>query len=233
MKRILFTVFLALLVTLSSANFAAAKAPKVKITGEVVSFDAAFLTILSEDGTTYVVTVPEGYDTSALQVGDFVRVKGKTAADGTIAAGSIKLVEADGEDGGEDGDGEEGEAEDGEIADNRANNAFCAEGKQEKPHPLAPKLADRYDVEEDWVMTKFCEGYSIGAIMLAIKTSQVEGMTVTADELLEQRAAGAGWGNIWKELGLIGSDKSDKTPPGQLKKQDNGKPQDKVKDKKK
>ncbi len=256
MKRILFTIFLALVVTLSTAGFAsadfaganlaganlaAAKAPKVKITGEVVSFDAASLTILSADGETYVVSVPEGYDTSSLQVGAVVRVKGNTAQDGTITATSIKLIEEDGEDGDEDGDGEDGEDgededgdgedEDGEPADIRENSAFCAEGKQEKPHPLAPKLAERYGVEEDWVMTKFCEGYSMGAIMLAIKTSQIEGMTVTPDELLQQRADGTGWGNIWKDLGLIGSDKDEKTPPGQLKKPDHEKSKDKKKTK--
>ena len=107
------------------------------------------------------------------------------------------------------------------------NSAFCAEGKQEKPHPLAPKMAERFGVTEEMVMGYFCEGYSMGAIMLAIKTRQLEGMTDTPGDLLASRAAGNGWGQIWKELGLIGNEKEGHSPPGLLKRPDHAGPKDK------
>jgi len=107
------------------------------------------------------------------------------------------------------------------------NNAFCAEDKQEKPHPLAPSIAERYDVAEEMVMGYFCEGYSIGAIMLAIKTSQLDGIDASPGDLLANRAVGNAWGKIWKELGLIDKEKDGHSPPGQLKKPKHAGPKDK------
>jgi hypothetical protein len=60
--------------------------------------------------------------------------------------------------------------------------------------------------------------------MLAIKTSQLEGVTATPDDLLISRAGGNGWGQIWKELGLIGSERDGHSPPGLLKKLDHNGP---------
>ena len=161
-----------------------------------------------------VVIVPAGCDTSIIQAGDSVLVKGMLTQEGSIQADSIKLV-GKGSDAGNDG--EEGESE--EPQGFKANSAFCAEGKQVKHHPLATKLAERYGVSEDWVMARFCEGYSVGTIMLAIKTSQIAGESANPDTLLAERAAGNGWGQIWKGMNLIGSEKNGHSPPGLLKKQ--------------
>lgn len=59
-----------------------------------------------------------------------------------------------------------------------------------------------------------------GAIMLALKTSQIDGVLVDADTLLVERANGIGWGQIWKDMGLIGCEKNGHSPPGLLKKPD-------------
>jgi hypothetical protein len=73
-------------------------------------------------------------------------------------------------------------------------------------------------------MGYFCNGQGMGAIMLALKTSQLTGADPAS--LLAMRAAGEGWGQIWQELGLIGSEKDIKAPPGQLKKPAGNSPED-------
>lgn len=220
MKKIFSITLLALLLALSFAGSASAQKDKININGQVVSVEAGVVTVLSNKGVTYVVRVPEGFDLSALQVGARVLVKGSTAPDGTIEAESIRLLgndEAEDEAGDDEAEGE----------GSRENSAFCAGDKQKKPHPLAAKLATRYGVTQEWVMQRFCAGDSMGAIMLAVRTSQIEGVTASPDELLSERGAGNGWGLIWKELGLIGSEKSAHSPPGQLKKPEHAGPKEK------
>ena len=160
---------------------------------------------------------------TSIQKGDFVLVKGRIDEDGSVTAESIKLL-GNGNDK-DDGDEDEDQAEGG-----KDNSAYCADGKQEKPHPLAAKLADRYDVTEEWVMDYFCDGYGMGQIMLALKTSELDGIDADPDFLLAERANGIGWGNIWKDLGLIGNEKEGHSPPGLLKKSDDH-PSNKNKDK--
>ena len=214
MKKILITTFLALVVVMSGISSASAQKDKINIKGQVVSSAEGTLKVQSNKGETFEVLVPAGFDMSAIQTGVSVLIKGKIMQDGSIQADSIKLVGKGNQetDGSDDYDEEEPEGFKG-------NSAFCAEGKQERPHPLAPKLATRFGVSEDWVMESYCDGYSIGAIMLAIKTSQIPGVQFKPDELLTERAAGKGWGQIWKGLGLIGSEKNGHSPPGLLKKQ--------------
>jgi len=118
-----------------------------------------------------------------------------------------------------DEDKDENEVDDDDLEEgSKLNSAYCKDGKQEKPHPLAAKMAKRYDVTEDWVMGYFCNGYGMGAIMLALKTSQIDGIAADPDFLLTERANGVGWGNIWKNIGLIGSEREGHSPPGLLKK---------------
>ena len=121
----------------------------------------------------------------------------------------------------EDMDEDENEVEDEDREEgSKLNSAYCVEGKQEKTHPLATKLAERYGVTEQWVMGYFCDGYGMGAIMLALKTSQIDGIDATPEALLTERSNGVGWGNIWKSIGLIGSERAGHSPPGLLKKPD-------------
>jgi len=221
MKKILLTIILVLMLSLLAVGSASAKNDKVNIKGEVIDTDitAGTLTIQSNKGSTFVVTVPEGFDLTSIQVGDTVLVKGRAGDDGPIVAESIKRV---GKGSQSNNDENEDQAEGG-----KDNSAYCADGKQEKPHPLAAKMADRYRVTEQWVMDHFCDGYGMGAIMLALKTSQIEGLGAGPETLLTERANGNGWGQIWQELGLIGNEKNGYSPPGLLKKPDHAGPKNK------
>ena len=216
MKKILVAIIFVLMAASWATGSTFAQKTKLNIKGQVKAIDGGTLTIVSNKGETFVIHVQEELDISAIHEGDSVLVKATASEDGSWVAVSIKRVGP----GSEDDDDDEGEKPEG-FQD---NSAFCAEGKQEKPHPLAPKIAERYGVSEEWVMEKYCNGYSIGAIMLAIKTSQIEGMTATPDDLLANRSSGNGWGLIWKDLGLIGSEKNGHSPPGLLKKPDHAGP---------
>lgn len=213
MKKIYLAAILMLLLAFLAPGQAFAKNDKININGEVTAKGAGTITVLSNKGETFVVTMPAGFDLDSVQVGDSVLVKGHTAEDGSIIAESIKLL-GNGKDT-DDGDEDEDQAEGG-----KENSAYCADGKQEKPHPLAARLAERYGVTVDWVMEYFCDGYGMGQIMLALKTSELEGIEADPDSILAERANGVGWGNIWKNMGLIGSEREGHSPPGLLKKPD-------------
>jgi len=216
MKRITLTVVLVLLLSTLMTGPVSAKNDKINIKGEVTEVGAETITVLSNKGATYVVVVPDGFDLSAVQIGDAVLVKGRIGADGNVLAESIKLV----------GNGNDQAANDEDQSEvEKGNSAFCADGKQEKPHPLAARIAERYSVTESWVMEHFCAGYGMGQIMLALKTGEIEGIEADPDSLLTDRSNGVGWGNIWKNLGLIGSEREGHSPPGLLKKPDHPGPE--------
>lgn len=215
MKRTLITTVLVILIALVIVGPASAQKNKINIKGEVIAIDNGSLTVASNKGETYIIVIPADMDVSVIQVGDSVLVKATAGEGGAWVVESIKIA----------GNGNDKANNDEEKSEGfKDNSAFCADGKQEKLHPLAPKIAERFGVSQEMVMDYFCEGYSIGAIMLAIKTSQLEGVTATSDDLLLNRAAGNAWGQIWKKLGLIGSEKEGHSPPGLLKKLDHAGP---------
>lgn len=236
MKKSFVATILVIMLALLAVGPASAQKGKINIKGEVTDMRGGTLTVESNKGETYVFTVPDGIDVSSIQVGDSVVVKASAGEGGAWFAESIKQV------GGGSGNGNDDKNEVENENGNKGNEkdkkekpegfkdniAFCAEHKQVKLHPLAPKIAERYGVTEEMVMGYFCEGYSIGAIMLAIKTSQLasqlEGVTANPGDLLANRAAGNAWGQIWKGLGLIGSEKDGHSPPGLLKKPDHADP---------
>jgi len=211
MKKILVTTTLVLLIALSVVETVSAQKNKINIKGEVTAIDSGSLKVTSTKGETYVITIPGSMDVSAIKVGDSVLIKATAGQGNTWIAESVKRV-GNGNDNANNNNNEE------KAEGFKDNSAFCADGKQEKPHPLAPKIAERFGVSEKMVMDYFCEGYSIGAIMLAIKTSQLEGVSSTPGDLLASREDGNGWGLIWKDLKLIGSEKEGHSPPGLLKK---------------
>ena len=216
MKRIILTIALILMLSLLVAGPVSAKNDKINIKGEVTEVGTGTITVLSNKGATYVVVVPDGFDLSAVQVGDSVLVKGRIGTDGNVLADSIKLV-------GNNNDQAANDEDQSKVG--KGNSAFCADGKQEKPHPLAARIAERYGVAESWVMEHFCAGYGMGQIMLALKTGEIEGIGTDPESLLTERANGVGWGNIWKNLGLIGSEREGHSPPGLLKKPDHAGPE--------
>jgi len=226
MKKTLATLVLTLLIAMLVVLPASAQQGKVNIKGEVLAIDGGELTIQSNKGETFTVTVPAGFDTSSIEVGTSVLVKGSVAGDGSIEAATIRQVGANNDDKDNNGKKPDNDNEN-KPEGGKDNSAFCAEDKQDKPHPFAPIMAERYGVTEESVTEYFCQGYSIGAIMLALKTSQMDGADVDPSELLANRAAGNAWGQIWKGLNLIGNEKDGNSPPGLLNKPDHAGPKNK------
>ncbi|HXF84510.1 MAG TPA: hypothetical protein VNK49_03895 [Anaerolineales bacterium] len=86
------------------------------------------------------------------------------------------------------------------VGDDPSSGFYCQQS--ETKHPFGARLAERYEVEYATLQAWFCEGFGWGQIMLALITGEI-----TGDEpgtLLEERNTGAGWGDIWQRLGLIG-----------------------------
>ncbi len=215
-KLIIFSIFI-ILVTLLVASPVLATPGKGAVKGEVTAVDpgAGTLTIETKRSESVTVFVPQDFDFTVIEDGDWVLVKGAAGPGDSIQAEWIKQV----------GKGRGKNDDQGKPEGSKENSAFCDEGKQEKPHPLAAKVGERFGVTEDWVMGYFCDGYGMGAIMLALKTSEIDG--ADPEELLEGRAQGKGWGRIWKDLDLIGSEKEGHSPPGLLNRPDHAGPKDK------
>ena len=207
MKKTLISLLLVLMLTLPAGGTGSAQKDKLNVKGEVVSVGGNILTVESNKGyviefTVTDITMPD------LEVGDSVLIKAIAGEGGEWIARTVKVL----------GQGDNDDMD--EMGGFQTNSAFCAEDKKDTPHPLAPKIAERFGVSEEMVMTYYCEGYSIGKIMLAIKTSQMEGVTDTPEEILSKLESDGAWGLIWKDMGLIGWAKNGKSPPGQLKKLD-------------
>ena len=88
--------------------------------------------------------------------------------------------------------------------DDKGDSAFCS-SKKTRPHPRAGLIAHLYNVSSDEVMEWFCSGYSFGEIMLALRTSARTDPFQSAADILQSRADGASWGQIWRDAGLLGS----------------------------
>jgi hypothetical protein len=207
MKKSLILLLLVLMLAIPPLGTASAQNDKINIKGEVLSFDGGILTVESNKGEMIEVILPEGLDLPGLEVGDAVLIKATAGENGEWIARTVKVL----------GQGDDDLNEMGSFED---NSAYCSEDKKDTPHPLAIKIAERYDVSEEMVMTYYCQGYSIGQIMLAIKTSQLEGVEVSPETILDNLESGIAWGLIWKDMGLIGWEKNGNSPPGQLKKPD-------------
>lgn len=206
MKKTLTSLMLVLLMALMTFSSVAAQKDKLNVKGEVVSFEGNILTVMSNKGETVEIVIPEGFAIPELAPGDSVLVKATAGAEGEWIAGTVKVV------------GQQNTEQEQETNEYRFTNAYCVDGMKETNHPLAAKIAERYGVSEDMVMTYFCQGYSIGEIMLAIKTSQMEGVEMTPEEILANLETNDAWGLLWQDMGLIGWEKEGKSPPGQLKK---------------
>ncbi|MCB2213886.1 hypothetical protein KQH50_00685 [bacterium] len=209
MKKTLLSLFLVILIIATPVGSVLAQKNKLNLKAEITAIDGDVLTVESNKGETFEIAAPAGFDLASLKVGDAVVIKAEPSEDEGWVAKTIKVV-GNGDDDIENPDGFE------------LNSAFCAEDKKTESHPLAGKIAERFGVSEEDVMTYYCQGFSIGEIMLAIKTSQMEGVDASFEELLANREDGNAWGLIWQDMGLVGWEKNEKSPPGQLKKQDNG-----------
>lgn len=201
MKKTLVLLSLVILLTLFGVTSALAKGRVANLKGEVTSINAnGTITILSTKGYKVDVKLPAN---SVVQVGDFIHVKGWVHEDGYVVADWVKP--------GEEDDKLEGE----EIVEgSKYNSAFCS-GRKDKPHPVAAGISQTYHMPIDDVMNYFCDGHGFGQIMLALQTKAITGIDVS--ETLGNRDAGMGWGEIWKNMGLIGKPNQASSPPGHLK----------------
>jgi hypothetical protein len=210
MRKILSVLTLVVVFMMAITSVAGAKTGAGNPKGEVTDVDTenGTITLLLEDGSSLVITLPEDYDfeTSPIEVGMFVVAKGEWTEDG-FNADWVRETDDDPEDPGDDTGNAWGQG-----------GVYCAGGK-ENVHPVAQKIADKYEVDPEWVMSYACDGHGFGGVMLALQTAEAnEGGD--AEEYLAQRKEGKGWGQIWKENGLVKNDKADNPPPGQLKKPD-------------
>jgi hypothetical protein len=192
-------LFLALLtamaLTLVTINPVSAQevGSEVEITGTVTLIDkaAGSFTVETEAGETHTILPGEGFDFSSIAEGNTVTVKGTLNEDGTVAALEVMVEEQD-DSTDEDGDGEE--------EDGPSTGYYCTQS--EEPHPFGTLLAERYETDYATLQAWFCGGFGWGQVMLALQTSEITGGDPGA--LLELRSGGAGWGEIWQELKLIG-----------------------------
>ena len=151
------------------------------VSGVVQSVDAATcsFTILTSEGTTLTVTLPEGSDCSGLAVGDTVEVTGTLSDDGSFAASGVVLVPAD-----DDGD-------------EQTNFGFYC-SNPEVPHPALNTVAAAHEADYATVLGWFCNGgVGVGGVDKVLDLSEETGKT--PEEILEMRK-GMGWGKIKKTL---------------------------------
>ena len=206
-KKFTLILTITVLLVLLSTGMVFAKA-KGTIKGTLTAMDGATFTVETKAGDVVVSATEDMM--SSLDVGMNVLVKGQWN-EGVFEAEWVKQV------GPQDKDEE---TEDGEGR----KNAFCTDEKDTN-HPLASKIVAKYGedtgVTEDMVMDWFCEGHSMGQIMLALTTQVLDGSD--PDAVLDERKGGKGWGEIWKDRDLIG-DAREGDPPGWVKKPDKGIP---------
>jgi len=217
MKKIAF-ILLAVFLVLGLASPALAMPGNKVAKGEVTSINTdGTITILTLRQESITVVPPARYDTANLSIGDIVLVKGRYDSQGRLAAEWLRIPD-DGWGDDDDGKGRpenpgRGIGRDKDKSDDDDDaKAFCESGET---HPMAARLAERYDVTADWVMEYYCNGYGMGQIMLALKTGTLSDASPAS--LLAERAEGIGWGQIWQSMKLIGKDRDAKSPPGQLK----------------
>jgi hypothetical protein len=177
---------------------------------------------LETDSGPVTVYLPEDFDYTSIAVDMYVVVRGDWDGEEAIYAATVRetTVEDEAEEP-DDGDVEEPEEGDDDDADDDAandngnhQNVYCT-GRKENAHPMAAGIAESYGADEGEIMNMFCEGYSVGEIMLALQTQQMNG--TSAADSLAARSGGKGWGQIWKDAGLIGNAEAG-TPPGQADK---------------
>lgn len=194
------TVLIALTMVFAAVQpaFAQEETGATEITGEVVTIvlptetEPGSFDVQTEMG---IVTVfpGEGYDFTLLEVGDMVVVTGTENEDGSLSAEEITI-------------GEPQEPEEPEEPMYPNQGYYCTQS--EDMHPMGARLAERYGMDYATLQGWFCEGHGWGQVMLALQTGAA--MEMDPAMLLEARDAGEGWGNIWKELGLIGKPDKDK-----------------------
>lgn len=90
------------------------------------------------------------------------------------------------------------EDDDGSL-DREGNQPSTCYGPER--HKIGWSIADTFEVPYEQVMTWFCQGSEFEDILLALQTGR--SVAISIQELLEKRASGQQWDDIWDELGLV------------------------------
>ena len=223
---------LILLLVLTTTVFAQAGDP-VLVTGTVVEVSELDGTVTVEvDEETVVFAAPEGFDFTAIQVGDAVEVETTTDENGDTVVVSISLVEEEPqetetptetptEEVTETPTEEVTETPTEEVTETPTPEVTETPTPEEtvapatcpaalNQHPVGWRIANTYDLDYDEVMGWFCDGYGFGQIMLALQTSNIT--ELPAEDLLQMKTEQGGWGRVWQGLGLIGKAKEAEAP---------------------
>jgi hypothetical protein len=202
MKKTLLTLILMFIAAVLAVGPASAQIGKVFIKGEVISVGDGTLIVNSYKGETFVVTLPTDFEIASIAVGDLILIKGSLGQSGLNLVAATFLTQAAAGD------------NDGLPEGSNDNSAYCASDVE--PHPLVAIMSDRYDVAEENVSRYFCDGYSIAAIMMALKTSKIDGVNFDWSDLLALLADGYSWGQVWEQIGLIDYELEGHSPTGLL-----------------
>lgn len=78
-------------------------------------------------------------------------------------------------------------------------------------HPAILRIADMYDMEYEELLVYFCEyDFGIGEIVHLLGSYAQAEEEFTLEEILAMRVdEEMGWGEIWQDLGMIGSGRGD------------------------
>lgn len=162
---------------IAAASVAPASEETTSVGGtvETIDYETCTLTILTAEGDTVTVFLPEGSDCSAIGVGDAVEFTGTFNEDGSFSVGAGE---------------EEPEEEPGNTG------FYCS--NPDAQHPALGKLAENYEADYGALLEAFCgQGLGVGGVHHALSASKEFG--VTTEEILEMRET-MGWGQIWKAL---------------------------------
>ena len=216
-KILLISGIIVLLMTAAIGSVSAKAVGNPK--GEIIEIteEDSTLTLLTKDGE-ITVFLPDEFDYESIALNMIVVVKGTWISDTEIEAEWVKPADED--DLEEEEIEETEEPEEGEEPEEAFVSPWC-NGQKAGYHPVVAKIAVWYGestgVTVEQVHEWFCQGHSVGQIMLALTTQKLDGSDPA--ETLAQRSAGKGWGVIWKEKGLIGNAREGE-PPGWAKKPD-------------
>lgn len=204
---------------------------EIELAGQVLAIDEASRTLrlevaMESGAATYEVQVPAGFDLSTVEVGDTVEVQGGLVAERILRADTIEVTEEE--------EPTPTATPTGTVTPTvtvtptltatpvvtgtptvTATATFDKQGfycrNLDVPHPVGSRIAERYGVPYEQVMTWFCQDrMGFGEIMLALQTAKLT--EEEPDEVVTERVSGKGWGNIWFERGLVGKDKKKAAP---------------------
>ncbi len=218
-KILLISAIMLLLIAaaIGSVSAKAVGNPKGEITN--INQGENTLTLLTNDGE-ITVHLPDGFNYDSIALNMIVVVKGTWISETEIEAQWVKPADEEDIEDEEEITEEPEEPEEGEELEEPFDSPWC-NGQKTGYHPVVAKIAVWYGestgVTVEQVHTWFCEGHSVGQIMLALTTQMLDGSD--PGETLAERSSGKGWGVIWQEKGLIGNAREGE-PPGWAKKPD-------------